>query len=67
MRASLALSAFAATLTLVQAGLEKNGTQNIAVYWGKVFRHEEYPRQLTNECQVKTPLTRPIRLLLRRD
>ncbi|QKX60452.1 uncharacterized protein TRUGW13939_07597 [Talaromyces rugulosus] len=35
MRSSLALSAFAATLTLVQAGLEKNGTQNIAVYWGQ--------------------------------
>jgi hypothetical protein len=49
MRSSLALAAFAATLSVVQAGLGKNGTQNIAVYWGKVSCYEEYSRYLTNE------------------
>jgi hypothetical protein len=36
-------------LTLVQAGLEKNGTQNIAVYWGKTFHYEKYSHHLTNK------------------
>lgn len=47
MRSSLAVAAFAATLTLVQAGLEKNES-GIAVYWGKVLLYERYSYHFTN-------------------